>query len=94
MTSDRPEPDCRELPFAGVYALGAAAEVALEDYARVLARARSSTVLESGEAGNAVRGVHLCGVRSPLQESAREDVEAFARDLASRGDDRGGLGWS
>lgn len=93
MTRDRPEPDCRELPFARVYALGAAAEVALEDYARVLARARSSTVLEGGEAG-AVRGVHLCGVPSPLQESAREDVEAFARDLASRGDDRGGLGWS
>lgn len=94
MTNDRPESDCRELPFARAYSLAAAAEVALEDYARVLTRARSSTVLEGGEAGAAIRGVHLCGVRLPLPESAREDVEAFARDLASRGDTSSGLGWN
>lgn len=95
MTVDLPQPDCQELPFARAYALGAAAEVALEDYARVLARARSSTVLMgSAEAGGATRGVHLCGVPASLPDSARDDVEAFARDLASRGDTSSGLGWS
>jgi hypothetical protein len=94
MTVDLPQPDCQELPFARAYALGAAAEVALEDYARVLARARSSTVLGSPQAGGATRGVHLCGVPASLPDSARDDVEAFARDLASSGDTSGGLGWS
>lgn len=92
MTSAHPEADCRDVWFAVPYALDAPAEVALEDYARVLLRARDAETL-AGADGASVAGVHLCGV-PPIPESAESDLEAFARDLQARGERGGGLGWS
>jgi hypothetical protein len=74
----------RSCPAAG-------GEVALEDYARALTGASLATALPGGEPGH-VRGVHLCSLPGPLGEGVREDVFAFARDLAGR--PGGGLGWS
>jgi hypothetical protein len=81
---------CADILFGQPRAVGGS-EVALEDYARALTRAGSAAVLAGDEPG-AVRGVHLCSLPGPLEEHAREDVEAFARELAERSG--GGLGWS
>jgi len=69
----------------------AGGEVALEDYARALTRAGSAAALAGEEAGS-VRGVHLCSLPAPLEGREKEDIEAFARELAGRSG--GGLGWS
>ena len=67
-------------------------EVALEDYARVLARAQAAeAVTAAGEPGR-VEGVHLCGAPQPLAPATLADIEGFARSLLALR--AGGLGWS
>ncbi len=70
----------------------AGGEVALEDYARALTRAASASALSTDGETPALRGVHLCGIESPLEAGVLEDIEAFAREMAERSG--GGLGWS
>jgi hypothetical protein len=93
MSHARPEATCQEIAFASAFVLDDGAEVALVDYARVLARARGAeAVREAGEAA-AVRGVHLCDPAAALTAPLRQDVEEFARGLVT-GTPGGGLGWS
>jgi hypothetical protein len=68
-----------------------AAEVALEDYARVLARARAAEAAPADAPGT-VRGVHLCGATLPLPPATVADIEGFAESLPALR--AGGLGWS
>jgi hypothetical protein len=90
MSRTRPESDCLDLAFQAGYALHDPAEVALEDYARALTRARAAEAIRAGPSPT-VTGVHVCG--ASLKEGALADLEAFARDMAER-DAGGGLGWS
>jgi hypothetical protein len=93
MTREAPSPDCVDVGFSRAYELGEGAEVALEDYARVLARARSAEAVEEGGAKpRRLRGVHLCAPEAFPDDAVRGDVEAFARELAAPPSDR--LGWS
>jgi hypothetical protein len=91
MVHSRPEPGCAEIEFAAAQAVGEPAEVALEDYARAVARARAAEAVRDG--AGAVGAVHLCGLEAPPSSDARRDVEDFARALAA-GTAGGGLGWS
>jgi hypothetical protein len=92
MSRERPLPGCVELAFGRTYRLGPSAEVALEDYARTLAGARTAEALSEVEDPGKLNGVHLCSPATPPPRSVREDIEAFARELAEH---RGsGLGWS
>ena len=66
------------------------AEVALEDYARVVTRSRAAEAVPG--APGLVEGVHLCGPAQPPSPAAIADIEGFAGSLlAGRA---GGLGWS
>lgn len=92
MTRERPLSDCVELVFARRYLLAASAEVALEDYARALARATAAEAFADARDPERLSGVHLCSPATPPPDGVREDIEAFARELAGH---RGsGLGWS
>jgi hypothetical protein len=91
MSRARPEPGCIVVSFAEPYPMDDASEVALEDYARVLARARSAEAVRA-EAADAVAGVHLCGAGKPPSPPVLADLEGFARSLS--GGPSGGLGWS
>jgi hypothetical protein len=86
------DPQDTELAFADALALSDEAALALEDYARVLARAAGAEVIRApaGAAEGRVAGVRLAGARATPE--ARADIEAFAHGLA-RGEG-GGLGWS
>jgi len=90
VASSRGRPD---LLFRAAYAVGAPGEVALEDYARVLARAESAQALRKEADPERVTGVRLVGPGAELTESLRADIEDFARDLASRSGGSG-LGWA
>jgi hypothetical protein len=83
------ETDERDLDFAAALPLSPSAEVALEDYARVLVGAEAACALHSRDA---VRGVRLWTTRPPSPAQSR-DIEDFARGLAAQGG-AGGLGWS
>jgi hypothetical protein len=87
-----PSPGCADLRFAAPLALDPAAEVALEDYARVLLRGRDAEAIGERDSGRVI-GVHVCGAALPPGEGGRTDVEAFAREMAGRSES-GGLGWS
>lgn len=92
MTRERPLSDCVEILFARRYALSPSAEVALEDYARALARATAAEALgDGGEPQQVLRGVHLCAAAAAAA-AVREDIEGFARELAEGAGS--GLGWS
>jgi hypothetical protein len=79
--------------FASACAVDDTLEVALEDYARVLAQAEGARALRpEGDPGR-VAGVRLLGPRAELTPSLRADIEDFARDLAGRGGGSG-LGWA
>ena len=93
MTLGRPGPDCYDLSFQAGYPLSEPAQVALEDYARELTRARAAEALRSAEDPSRVRGVHVCGLAATLDGRLMTDIEDFARGLALRGGG-GGLGWS
>jgi hypothetical protein len=93
MSRALPAPGCLDLDFGRGYALGDAAEVALEDYARALAAGRAAETVPDPADPAAVRGVHVCGAAPPTPvEDVRADLEGFARDLSARA---GGatLGW-
>jgi hypothetical protein len=92
---------CVDVRFSRAYPAGAGesaggaeppggGELALEDYARALTRADEAGALRSPD-GSLV-GVHLCAPAAPPGEAAREDLEAFAANLAAR--PGSGLGWS
>lgn len=92
MTLARPEAGCVLVAFEGALPIDEASEVALEDYARVLARAGAAEAAPvEGEPGM-VRGVHLCGTAPPLPPATLADIEGFARSLLALR--AGGLGWS
>ncbi len=92
MPHSRPEEGCYEIDFEASVRLDEAAEVALEDYARVLTRARGAEALRADDEGATVRGVHVCGLGSAVTGALRRDVQDFARSLAAG--TGGGLGWS
>lgn len=81
-----------DLGFSRPYHLAPAAEVALEDYARVVARAATAEALEAPEEPGSLLGVRLLGPAADPDQAVRDDVEAFARELASPAGE--GLGWS
>jgi hypothetical protein len=94
MSLRRPEVSCQDFAFRAVYRLEAPAEVALEDYARTLFEGRAAEAIPAKEGPPQFSGVHVCGVEGVVSIGLLEDLEAFARDLASRGREGGGLGWS
>ena len=88
----RPEPGCYDIGFETTYPLDEAAEVALEDYARVLTRSRAAEALRADDDPATVRGVHVCALGAAVTAPLLRDLEDFARSLLTgRG---GGLGWS
>jgi len=89
----RPAAGCRDLPFRAAYALDEPGEVALEDYARTVARAGAAELVRAEGSPGAVTGVHVCEAGAALSEASARDIEDFARDLAV-GTATGGLGWS
>jgi hypothetical protein len=91
MPSTRPEAGCFQIDFETPLAVSDAAEVALEDYARTVTRARVAEALR-GAADGPVAGVHLCALATPVTPALARDVEDFARSLVAGGG--GGLGWS
>lgn len=93
MTRGGPQPDCHELAFGGCYPVSESAEVALEDYVRVLTRARAAEARRAEDDRSRVCGVHVCGPATALDRSVIGDIEDFARDLALRSG-ASGLGWS
>ena len=82
-----------ELPFRSGYALSESGEVALEDYARVLAQAEDAEALRRSDDPALVRGVRLQAATATLTEALARDIEDFALGLA-QGRTDGGLGWS
>lgn len=93
MSVQAPGADCFDLSFHAGYPIDETGEVALEDYARVLARARAAFGLRASEDPGAVRGVHVCGLGSSPSAALLTDLEDFARSLVA-GTAGGGLGWS
>ena len=91
MSVQRPAASCIDLPFAVPCPLEPSAQVALEDYARVLTGASAAEAISM--AAGEVAGVHLCGLPSGASPSAQRDIVDFARDLAAASPG-GGLGWS
>ncbi len=90
-----PHAGCGEFRFCAPLRLTPAAEVALEDYARVLCRARLAEArhaVEQAPDAAPVVGLHLCDPEEPCAGALAEDIEAFARELATSG--APGLGWS
>lgn len=92
MTLARPEAGCVLVAFEAAHPMDEASEVALEDYARVLARARAAEAVPAEGEPGMVRGVHLCGAGQPLAPATLADIEGFARSLLALR--AGGLGWS
>lgn len=90
MSHERPVEGCWELPLGSGLELAPGAQVALEDYARALAGAAAASLVPAKDPAR-VASVHLCGA-APPSDAVREDVAAFARELAQRSGD--GLGWS
>lgn len=92
MSRASPRGTCVEVPFAEALAVGASGLVALEDYARAVARAADAEAIPDAHDPGSVVGVHLCEPAGAPTGPQREDVEAFARGLAERAGE--GLGWS
>ncbi len=81
-----PHAGCHEIRFGEPLALEPAAELALEDYARVLLGGRHAEALRDeppppGYDGGPLVGVHVCDPAN-VERRAELDVEAFARALA------------
>jgi hypothetical protein len=93
MSRARPVAGCRELAFHEGYAVDDAGEVALEDYAREVTRARDVEAVRGEGAPGLVTGLHLCGLDAEPAPALRADVEDFARDLAAHAGGAG-LGWT
>lgn len=93
MSVAAPGADCFDLGFQAVHPIDEAGEVALEDYARVLLRARAAFGLRAPEEPGSVRGIHVCGLPSSPTSALLTDLEDFAHSLVA-GSAGGGLGWS
>lgn len=93
MSRKSPEADCYDLAFRAGYPMDEPAEVALEDYALTVTRARGAEAMRKRDDPSMVDGVHVCGLGSTLTQAILTDVEDFARALAIRVGS-GGLGWS
>lgn len=93
MTRHSPEPDCYDLAFQAAYPVDEPAEVALEDYARILTRARAAEALRRADDPSMVAGVHVCGLGAPLTQAVVTDIEDFTRALVVERSG-GGLGWT
>jgi hypothetical protein len=91
VTLARPETDCVLVTFAVPQPMDEASEVALEDYSRVVTRARAAEAVPGPQAGM-VEGVHLCGAAGPVAKALIADIEGFAASLLAQRS--GGLGWS
>jgi hypothetical protein len=91
MPATQPEAGCFQIDFATSFSISEAAEVALEDYARTVTRARAAEAVR-GDGPAGVRAVHLCGLAAPVPPALARDVEDFARALVAGSG--GGLGWS
>lgn len=89
MSLAHPEADCVVLSFDEAFRMDEPSEVALEDYARVLTRARGAEAMRTPDG---VSGVHLCRPAQPPSPQQASDVEGFARSLGVGR--AGGLGWS
>jgi hypothetical protein len=92
VTRERPGEGCVELRFARPLAVGAPGQVAVEDYARALARAEGAEAIPAPGDEGRLAGVHLCAPALGVPGAVHEDVEAFAREMARREGE--GLGWS
>jgi hypothetical protein len=92
MSRRAPGAGCYDLGFQGAYPVSEPSEVALEDYARVLLRCQSAEALRAENDPSVVKGVHVCGLGTALNQALLTDLEDFARGLAAGGG--GGLGWS
>ena len=92
MSHSRPDPGCQEIALEPPALLDEPSEVALEDYARTLARARAAEAVRSEGESARVRAVHVCGAEAPLGAAARRDLADFARSMVAGSG--GGLGWS
>jgi hypothetical protein len=92
VTLARPEAGCVLVPFRTAHPMDEASEVALEDYARVLARAQAAEAVPAEGAPGMVQGVHLCGAALPVAPATLADIEGFAESLLALR--AGGLGWS
>jgi hypothetical protein len=90
MSRTQPAHDCYDLTFGVTYAMGEAAEVALEDYCREMTRAGAAEAVRTPD--GRVRSLHLCRLPEPVTAKASRDVEDFARSLVTP--ESGGLGWS
>ncbi len=90
MSHECPVAGCWEVPLGSGLDLAPGAQVALEDYARTLTGASAASLVPAQDPAR-VLSVHLCGA-APPSDAVREDVVAFARELAQRSGD--GLGWS
>jgi hypothetical protein len=89
-----PEAGCYDLAFQAAYPLGEPAEVALEDYARVLTRSRGAEAVRADDDPSMVTGVHVCGLGVSLTQATLTDIEDFARQMTAPAEGSGGLGWS
>ena len=92
MSRAHPEAGCALLSFAEPHPMDEPSEVALEDYARVLTRARAAEAVRAEGAPDRVSGVHVCGPAQPPSPPIAADIEDFARSLTVGR--QGGLGWS
>jgi hypothetical protein len=86
-----PESGCAHIELDHALRMDELAEVALEDYARALARAERAEAVRSESDASLVTAVHLCGITSPPTDAIRTDLRDFARGLG--GEAGGGLGW-
>ena len=82
-----------ELTFAEGLALGDAALVALEDYARVLTAAVGAEAVRDEQAGGRVIAVRVVGPKARPSAAQHRDIEDFARGLAAE-NAGSGLGWA
>jgi hypothetical protein len=94
MSRTRPVSGCHDLAFGSPYLVDDSGEVALEDYAREVTRAREVEVVRASDDPVRVIGLHLCGLDAVPAPALRADVEDFARDLDALAGGGGGLGWS
>jgi len=94
MSRSRPVSGCQEITFGSAYVVDDSGEVALEDYAREVTRARDVELVRTADDPRRVAGLHLCGLEVVPAPGLRADVEDFARDLDALAGGGGGLGWS
>jgi hypothetical protein len=88
-----PQAGCVDLRFAEGISLSSSGEVALEDYARVVTRARHAEAIPHPGDPASIAGVHVCAPETPPGDAMRADIESFAREMEIPAES-GGLGWN